>query len=167
MTDDHFSEDAQRDQSRLLVSTFIVGTTVAIMVSQSTITIDANSMQLVILGAAVLGLLTSSLFACLFIMAKGYELRYRTNPQQKFIDKYNFILYNLAVWAYVPVVLVLVGSYVYEYLIDASFKGDALATLALYGGTVAIIIAFNFNSIRRVIEKARNESAKKPIKSKK
>lgn len=75
---------------RIAIAVFIVATTFTVMASP----IAIPQPLLVPTGAFLVGLIVTAVFAGLFILAKGYELRYRPK-RRNFIDRYNYIFYNL------------------------------------------------------------------------
>lgn len=129
--------DPENDPSRLAITVFIVATTLTIMATHFTV----PSFLFIPLGVFLLGLIVSAILAFLFILAKGYELRYG-KKKNNLIDKYNYILYNLAVTAYVIVMVVILFGFIYKNLDEASKSGNVWAGVGigvLFIGLVGII----------------------------
>lgn len=122
--------DNKKDPTRIAISVFIVATTLTLFA----ISIEIPSFFIIPAGTLLIGALVSSLFALLFILTKGYELRYK-NSKTNFIDKNNYILYNLAMTAYVFVIAFVVIAFTHKYLKDISSAGNIL-------GDVGIVILF-------------------------
>jgi|GEM_PF-2118791 len=125
--------DSKNDPSRLAVAIFIVATTLTIMATSFAI----PSALVIPVAAFLLGLIITAILAFLYILAKGYELRYRKKGDN-IIDKYNYILYNLAMTAYVIVVGIILLGFLYKYLNDSSKAGNPWAT----AGVVLFFIGF-------------------------
>jgi len=129
--------DPKNDPSRLAIAVFIVATTLTILTSNYSV----PSIILIPLGMFLWGLIVSAVLAFLFILTKGYELRYGKN-KNNLIDKYNYILYNLAVTAYVIVMIVILFGLIYKNLDEASKGGNVWASVGvgvLFIGLVGII----------------------------
>ncbi len=67
-----FKNDPKNDPSRLAVAIFIVATTLTIMATNFAI----PSVLTIPVAAFLLGLIITAILAFMFILAKGYELRY-------------------------------------------------------------------------------------------
>ncbi len=129
--------DTKNDPSRIAVAVFIVATTLTISVTHFTV----PSFLFIPLGMFMLGLIVSAVLAFLFILAKGYELRYG-KKEDNLIDRFNYILYNSAMTAYVIVMGVILLGFVYKYLDEASKAGNVWASIGiglLFIGIVALI----------------------------
>jgi len=130
------SEDA-REATRIAIAAFIVGTTLTIMASEFTL----PKSFLIPVGAFLFGLIATAVLAFLFILAKGYELRYHAKKPNVF-DKYNYILYNAAMTAYVIIMSVTLSIFLLEYLEKGLKAGNVLASFILgliFVGIVAIV----------------------------
>jgi membrane protease YdiL (CAAX protease family) len=120
----------KNDSIRIAISAFIVATTLTLFATEVKI---PNSIAIPA-GALMIGASISSIFAVLFILAKGYELRYKSSGKN-FIDKSNYLLYNLAMTAYVFVIALIAVAFAHKYLKDVASNGNVL-------GDVGIVILF-------------------------
>ena len=135
--------DKKNDQSRIAVSAFIVATTLTVMATSFPI----PSVAIVPVTAILMGLLITALFAFLFILAKGYELRY-SRKKENFIDKYNYILYNLAMTSYAIVAGVLLLGVAYKHLSEASNAGSWWGTAGVVLLFILVVVVINKNDIK-------------------
>ena len=130
------SEDTS-EATRIAIAAFIVGTTLTIMASEFTL----PKSFLIPVGAFLFGLIATAVLAFLFILAKGYELRYHAKKRNVF-DKYNYILYNAAMTAYVIIMAITLSIFLLEYLEKGLKAGNVLASFILgliFVGIVAIV----------------------------
>lgn len=146
--------DPKNDPSRLTVAIFIVATTLTILATNFAV----PSVLTIPVGAFLLGLIITAVLAFMFILAKGYELRYG-KKKDNIVDRYNYILYNFAMTAYAIVVGVIMLGFLYKYLNDLSKEGNSWATagvVLLFIGIVAFInrrdIRELFLAIRKVLK---------------
>ena len=129
--------DRNKDPSRLAVAIFIVATTLTIMATNFQI----PTVFIIPIAAFLLGLILTAILAFLYILAKGYELRYGKR-KDNVIDRYNYILYNFAMTAYAIVVAIILLGFTYKYLNDSSKAGNPWATggiVLLFIGVIAIV----------------------------
>ena len=129
--------ELKNDPTRLAIAVFIVATTLTMSATDFLV----PSFLFIPLGMFFVGLIVSAILAFAFILAKGYELRYG-KKKNNLIDKYNYILYNLAVTAYVIVMGVILLGFAYKYLDEASKAGNVWASIGiglLFIGIVALI----------------------------
>lgn len=129
--------DPKKDPSRLAIAVFIVATTLTMSATDFLV----PSFLFIPLGMFFVGLIVSAILAFAFILAKGYELRYG-KKKNNLIDRYNYILYNLAVTAYVIVMGIILLGFTYKYLDEASKAGNVWASIGiglLFIGIVALI----------------------------
>jgi hypothetical protein len=152
-------DNQQNDQNRLLVATFIVATTVTILLSRESVAPNVGWV-LAVVGIFLIGLMISSLFAFAFILAKGYELRYGSHKKNGVIDKYNYVLYNMAVKAYALVVFILFFIYAYGLLNENAKKGNFIAIIAIPILWILAIIAINYRSICQLMSAIRENFKK-------
>lgn len=127
------------DEKRLVVSTFIVATTIALMFSQTTIEADRNSWLTYIIGTLLIGLCTSAIFAIIHIMTKGYELRY-SKKTSKWANKLSVHAYNLSVSAYLWVMSIILLTLAFEYVSNIPEYGDIYAKSGMT--VLALILVF-------------------------
>lgn len=139
------SEDT-REATRIAIAAFIVGTTLTIMASEFTL----PKSFLIPVGAFLFGLIATAVLAFLFILAKGYELRYHAKKRNVF-DKYNYILYNSAMTAYVIIMAITLSIFLLEYLEKGSKAGNVFASIILGLMFVTIIIVVNGKDIKDLI----------------
>ena len=137
--------ELKNDPSRLAIAVFIVATTLTILASNYSV----PSILLIPLGTFLWGLIVSAILAFIFILAKGYELRYG-KEKDSLIDRFNYVLYNSAVTAYVIVMGIILLSFIYKFLDEASKAGNVLASIgigALFIGIVAVINRRDINEL--------------------
>jgi len=139
-------EEDTRETTRIAIAAFIVGTTLTVMTSEFTLPREV----LILTGAFLLGLIFTAVFAFLFILAKGYELRYKPKKSNVF-DKYNYILYNAAVTAYVIIMVITLSIFGLEYLEKGLKAGDVFASIALGILFIGIVIAINGRDVKDLI----------------
>lgn len=140
------------DQNRLLIATFIVATTFTVMATH----VPIPKLFFIPAGAFLIGLIITAVLAFVFILAKGYELRYGSK-NKNLVDRYNYLLYNLAVTAYVIVAGVLLFLYIFSILNNASEAGNVLATI----GIVILFISIVFVISRKDIKLLADEIVKR------
>ena len=145
------SEDT-REATRIAIAAFIVGTTLTIMASDFTL----PKSFLIPVGAFLFGLIATAVLAFLFILAKGYELRYHAKKSNVF-DKYNYILYNAAMTAYVIIMGVTLSIFLLEYLEKGLKAGDMFASFILGLIFVSIVIAINWKDLKDLVSYLRKK----------
>ncbi len=138
----YIKSDPKNDPSRLVIAVFIVATTLTIFASDYSV----PTILLIPVGTFLWGLIVSSILAFLFILAKGYELRYE-KKSENIIDRFNYVLYNLAVTAYVIVMGVILLSFIYKHLSEASKAGNVWASIGIGVIFIAIIAVINRKDI--------------------
>lgn len=137
--------DPKNDPSRLAIAVFIVATTLTVSATHFSV----PSFLFIPLGMFALGLIVSAILAFLFILAKGYELRYG-KKKDNLIDRFNYILYNLAVTAYVIVMGIILLSFVYKYLDEASKAGNVWASIGIGIIFIGIVAAINRRDVKEL-----------------
>ncbi len=137
--------DLNHDPSRLAVAVFIVATTLTVSATHITV----PTFLFIPLGMFLLGLIVSATLALLFILAKGYELRYK-KKKNNLIDSYNYILYNSAVTAYVIVMGVILLGFIYKYLSEASKAGNAWADIGIVILFISLVGVINGRDIKEL-----------------
>jgi len=137
--------DPKNDPSRLAIAAFIVATTLTISATHFIV----PSFLFIPLGMFLLGLIVSAVLAFVYILAKGYELRYGKS-KNNLIDRYNYILYNSAVTAYVIVMGVILLGFILEYLNEASRAGNVWANIGIAALFVGIVGMINRKDIREL-----------------
>lgn len=153
--------DPKKDPSRLAVAVFIVATTLTI----STTHVTVPTFLFIPIGMFLLGLIVSAILAFLFILAKGYELRYRKR-RNNIVDSYNYILYNSAVTAYVIVMGIILLGFLYKYLSEASKAGNAWADVGIVILFISLVGVINGRDIKELALVAR-KALKTKLKRKK
>jgi MFS family permease len=151
--------DHNKDPSRLAVAIFIVATTLTIMATNFQIPTEF----IIPIAALLMGLILTAIFAFLYILAKGYELRYG-KKKDNVIDRYNYILYNFAMTAYVIVVGIILLGFIYKYLNDSSKAGNPWATaeiVLIFIGIIAIVNRRDIKELYLAIRKSLKESKAK------
>jgi len=142
-----------REATRIAIAAFIVGTTLTITASKFTL----PKSFLIPLGAFLFGLIATAVIAFLFILAKGYELRYHAKKPNVF-DKYNYILYNAAMTAYVIIMGITFSIFLLEYLEKGLKAGDMFASSILGLLFVGIVVAISWRDLRDLISYLRKSS---------
>lgn len=126
------------EATRIAIAVFIVATTFTVMASKFSI----PEVLFIPASAFLFGLIVTAILAFLFILAKGYELRYKAK-ERNILDKYNYVLYNLAVTAYVIVAGFILLGFTYKYLDKASKEGNIMATFGMGVLFIFVIIIVN------------------------
>ena len=127
------------DEKRLVISTFIIATTIALMFSQTTIEVDRSSWLTYVIGTLLIGLCTSAAFAVVHIMTKGYELRH-SKKTSKWVNKLSAYTYNLSVSAYLWVMSIILLTLIFEYVSNIPEYGDVYAKSGM--AILALILVF-------------------------
>lgn len=153
--------DTSHDQSRLAIAVFIVATTLTILASNYSI----PSILLMPLGMFLWGLIVSAVLAFLFILAKGYELRYG-KEKNNLVDRYNYILYNSAMTAYVIVMAIILLAFTHKYLKEASEGGNTWASIGIALLIIGIVWLVNRKDIKELSLAIWNAFKKRSSKSK-
>jgi len=153
--------DPKNDPSRLAIVVFIVATTLTISVTHFSV----PSFLFIPLGMFMLGLIVSAVLAFLFILAKGYELRYG-KKKDNLIDRFNYILYNSAVTAYVIVMGIILLSFIYRYLSEASKAGNVWASIGIGVIFVGIVALINGRDVKELFSAAHDALKARLHKSK-
>ena len=138
------------DQNRLLIATFIVATTIAVIFSQVALPVGKSSWIVYALGACLWGFIISSFFASSFILAKGYELRYeKDNDNRKtFVDRHNFRLYNIAVKVYVPVLALFSIAIIFDYFKTIAHDSNILGNIGMAFVLLIVVAIVNYKSVK-------------------
>jgi len=139
-------EEDTREATRIAIAAFIVGTTLTVVASNFTL----PKAFLIPVGAFLFGLIATAALAFLFILAKGYELRYKPKKRNAF-DKYNYILYNAAMTAYIIVMALTLSIFGLEYLEKGLKAGNVIASGALATLFVLVVTAINGKDIKDLI----------------
>jgi len=138
--------DPKNDPSRLAIAVFIVATTLTVSATHFSV----PQFLFIPLGMFMLGLIVSAILAFLFILAKGYELRYG-KTKDNLIDRFNYILYNSAVTAYVIVMGVILFAFLYKYLNEASKAGNVWASMGIGVIFVGIVAFINGRDVKELV----------------
>ena len=133
------------ETARIAIAVFIVATMLTVVAADFSI----PTALLIPAGAFLLGLIVTAVLAFMYILAKGYELRYKVK-KRNVIDKYHYILYNLAVTAYVIVAGVILLGFSYSYLDKASKEGNAIASAGIVALFILVIFIVNRKDIKEL-----------------
>ncbi len=142
--------NTKNDSNRLAIAIFIVATTITIMTTRVLI----PTSLILPMGAFLMGLIVTAVLAFLFILAKGYELRYK-KKKDTLVDKYNHILYNSAMTAYAIIMVIVVVAYLYKKLNEASSAGNVWGSIGVVILFVAIIAVINRKDIQELSQMAK------------
>lgn len=134
------------ESNRIAIAVFIVATTLALLTTE----IYLPSVLILPVGALLVGLIVTSILAFLFILAKGYELRYR-KEELNFIDKYNYVLYNASVRAYAVVIGLIFLGFAYKYLKDLSETGNTIGMVGTVILFVLVIFIINHRDVSDLV----------------
>jgi hypothetical protein len=145
--------DKVDDQNRLLVATFIVGTFLALLNSNETQSKTNDSMAYLLYIVCILGLMLSAFFAFLYILAKGHNLRYRSNDSKTFVDRHYKYLYNAAMYIYVPVIVLLGYATISTKLLKATERGEKNSWLYIIIFFICSQLIFHFGDVYRWLRK--------------
>ena len=141
----------EKDQTRLIIASFIVATVIAIFALPLKIKLDTHSGITFVIASVLFGLLFSAFFALLFVMSKGYMLMY-SKKRENFVDHHlSHWLYDLSIGSYVFLIPTLVLSYLYSHLTKLSSQGNWFATLGVIAFGTVIILVLSMGQIRDII----------------
>ena len=129
-------EDENNESYRLTIAAIVVASATAILLADK-IPIPFPSILTIPAGILVISLLVSGFIAFLYILARGYSLRYG-KVQDNFIDKKVESLYNYAVKSYLFTVIILALAY----MLGTSVQGVKSENLLGYVGLAAVGIVF-------------------------
>ena len=87
----------------------------------------------------------------MYILAKGYELRHKKKANN-FVDKYNYILYDTALKAYMFVSFILGGIYVLGLLAEAGKAGNLSAQIAAWFAVPIIAVIMNYSDFKDLFD---------------
>ena len=145
--------NTKNDSNRLAIAIFIVATTITIMTTKVLI----PTSLIVPMGAFLMGLIVTAILAFLFILAKGYELRYK-KKKDTLVDKYNHILYNSAMTAYAIIMFFVLAGYMYKKLDGISKEGNiwgSVGIVILFVGVIAVSNGRDIKELYRVLKQRR------------
>lgn len=148
----------REESNRLLIATFIVGTAVAVYFSNATLPVDKDSWQGFVVATLIVSLLISASLALLYVLARGYKLRYKKN-RNTIVDRYSHHLYDASIHSYTWIILLSAIAYFLKW-VDSTFQGDnqnviRISLNVLIGiGIVAFINRDIFSSIKHRIKKS-------------
>lgn len=154
-------EEDTREATRIAIAAFIVGTTLTVMASNFSL----PRAFLIPVGAFLFGLITTAFLAFLFILAKGHELRYKPKKLNIF-DKYNYILYNAAMSAYVIIMATTISIFGLEHLQKGLKTGSVFASIALGALFIGIVLTINRKDIKELMAYIRTRRALSKMPSK-
>lgn len=81
----------QKEQSRLLVSTFTVASTLTVYFTDVSISVSSDSVWALVIGILLVALTISAIFSFLYILLKGYELRYEKKDKPSITPPHHLI----------------------------------------------------------------------------
>lgn len=141
-----------KDQSRLLIATFIVATSIAVFFSDAKINVEPSSGWGYVVGVALFSLLISSALSFLYIICKGYELRHKEPGANNFIDKKNYLLFDWSIKSYPWIIGFLSFSVLYKFLQESSETGQLLSTALVWVVAVLFIVLINKRQAMEIVE---------------
>ena len=139
-------KDDKREGTRIAIAAFIVATTFTVMATHFVI----PKVLFIPAAAFMIGLIITAILAFLFILTKGYELRYGCK-KRNLIDRYNHLLYNSAMTAYAIVAAILIFVYLYDVLNKASKAGDIFATFGVVALFIIAVLFTNYKGLNLLI----------------
>lgn len=137
------------DNSRITIAACIIATALAVFTLNLPIKIKLLIMPV---GFFSFCLIFSAIFAFLFILAKGYELRYG-KKKENFIDKYNCYLYNASIKVYSFIALITLVIWSCNKLNELNKSGNFLGNVGYFAIVVILVYIMDFHEMNQMFIK--------------
>jgi hypothetical protein len=147
----------QNNQNRLLISTFIVATAVAIYFSDVILPIKQGSVEFFIVAILFASIIISAGLSFLYILSKGYEFRYRQDDKKNFVDKHNHHLYNWSIKSYPWTVGLLAFVVIYDHFENLPSGGEMWTTILRYLLVCLLLALFSARTILGIYRDVRKK----------
>lgn len=147
----------KRDQTRLLISTFIIATAVAMYFSDATIPVQQGSVAFYVVAILFMSVLVSASLSFLYVMSKGYEFRYQQDDKKNFIDRNNHYLYNWSIKSYPWTVGLLAFVVIYDHFENLPSGGEMWTTISRYLVVCLLLALFSARTILGIYRDVRKK----------